>query len=294
MKKFHVFSALLALAAFAMLAGPALADIVPVGSLLFEDTFNSAATGSDVFNVNYDINSPTRVSGPLAGQVSYDQTNADALMAVDGPSEMFQLTGTSVDYGTIGRVGLTKDFNGALALGGFTVCAKVNPVLGYAGIGVGHNGSAYSDIADLLNGTTPITAAPGIYANVLNSGIFAVSAGVFAAEAGNQWHSHFAADAGYADFVDLTMVFTDATDNNPFNGSGIITANVYVNGTLIDTATGPDLAHNYISLQASAASGVGLYQDLRIYGNASAAPEPGTLALLAGAAGFAFVWFRRR
>jgi hypothetical protein len=295
MRKVHVFSVLLALAAVAMLAGPALADVTPVGSLLFEDTFNTSATGSNVFNANYDINSSTRVFGPLAGQVSYDQTNAKALLAVDGPNKEFQLTGTSVDYSTIGRVALTKDFNGALALGGLTVSVKVNPVLGYAGIGVGHNGSAYSYIADLLNGTTPISAAPGFYGNVFNAGIFSVSTGVFAGDnTGNQWYSHFTTTSGYADFVDLTMVFTDATDNNPFNGSGTITANVYVGGTLIETATGPDFAHNYISLQAAAAGGVCLYQDLRIYGNAAAAPEPGTLALLAAAAGFACVWFRRR
>ena len=112
--------------------------------------------------------------------------------------------------------------------------------------------------------------------------------------AGTQWYSNLVMGTVSADFVDVAMVFTDDTDNNPFNGSGTITAKVYVNGTLVDTATGPDFAHNYISLQGTTVGGVAMFQDLRIYGNAAAVPEPGTLALLAAAAGFAFVWFRRR
>ena len=60
MKKFHVFSVLLALAAFAMLAGPASAEFIPVGDLLFQDTYNCTAT--NVFDLNANINSPTRVT----------------------------------------------------------------------------------------------------------------------------------------------------------------------------------------------------------------------------------------
>ncbi len=73
MKKFHVLEALLAMAAFAMLAGPALAAFTPVGSLLFEDTYNYGDTWNG--DVNYGINAPSRVFGPLAGQVTYDQAN---------------------------------------------------------------------------------------------------------------------------------------------------------------------------------------------------------------------------
>jgi hypothetical protein len=289
MKRPHLFSALLAMAAFVMLTSFASAEFIPVGSLLFQDAYSIAPV---TFDINSEINSPTRTYGPLAGHVSYDQANAIALMAIDGPNQILQVTGTSVSFGTIGRVGLTQDFNNDLALGGFTVCAKINPMNGYGGIGVGHNGSTADSIGDLLNATTPPGDVPGFYGNVFAN--FGVSTGVFgSAGMGSLWYSHLPAGSPYGGFVDLAMVFTDDTDNNPFNGSGTITAKVYVEGILVDTATGPDFAHNYISLQGAADGTVAEFQNLRIYGNAAAVPEPGTLVLLAAAAGFAFVWLRR-
>ena len=138
MKKFHVFSALLALAAFAMLAGPAFAEFTPVGALLFQDTYNYTGIADDL---NVDINSPSRVAGPLAGQVSYDTANMVGLKDIDGPNLKMDLSqGGSMDSRAC--VGLTKDFNDDLALGGLTVCATVNPRGGVVTIGVGHNGSS--------------------------------------------------------------------------------------------------------------------------------------------------------
>lgn len=289
MKKFPVLSGLLALAAFAMLAGPALADFVPVGTLLFEDNFSSATT----FALNNNITSPARVSGPLAGQVSYDVAGKVGLEALQ--DSCLQVTGTDALFSSTGRLGLTKDFNNDLALGGFTIVANIYPGTAFGGIGAGQNGSSFSYIADLLNAnaeTNPITQ-PGFYACLLN--LWGVSNTDFGYGAGGaQWWSNVAYGASYTNFDQVAMVFTDAGDNNPFNGSGTITAKVYIDGTLVDTATGPDFAHNFISFQGTTEGGVAMFQDLRIYGNAAAAPEPGTLALLAAAAGIACVWFRRR
>jgi hypothetical protein len=293
MRRFHLFSALLALAAFAAMAGAAFAEFTPVGSLLFEDTYNYGEQWS--YDINYGIDSPSRVAGPLAGQVSYDQANSAGVMDIDGPNLKSDLSDGG--YGaTTARVVLNKDFNNGLALGGLTVCAKVLARLGagktdYAGIGVGHSGSSAANVGDLFGDWAVV---PGFYFNTFAYGnIYGLSTSAFASNGTAQWFSNFGLGAGNADFVELQMVFTDATDSNPFNGSGIIDATLYVNGALLATGSGPDFAHNYISFQTNTGA-YSSFQDLRIYGNAAAAPEPGTLALLAAAAGFAFVWFRRR
>jgi hypothetical protein len=281
---------LLALAAFAMLAGPAFAQVVPVGDLLFQDTYNYTEVSLDL---NVDINSPSRVAGPLAGQVSYDMDNMVGLKDIDGPNLKLDLSqGGNPDL--TARVGLTKDFNNDLALGGLTVIATVDSRGGFAGIGVGHSGSSASNIGDLY--TNPgWDAVPGFYGNVFDGSIAGLSTTTFASNGVAQWFSNLNfAGGGYGDnYVELGLVFTDAGDNNPFNGSGTITAKMYVNGNLITTAEGPDFAHNYLSYQ-TATSQYTSFQNLRVYGNAAAVPEPGVLTLLAAAAGFAFVCFRRR
>jgi hypothetical protein len=302
MKKFHVFSAMLALAAFAMLAGPALAgNVVPVGSLLFEDNFSYPGEIIDgtLVSVNGDLNvnitSASRVSGPLAGLVSYDTANMAGAKDIDGLVPKLDLS-TGGDPSYAGRVGLSMDFNNSLALGGFTVVANVIPRGTYAGIGVGHNGSSAANIGDLLAGNWADVA--GLYSNVFAAGTglsvtsFASDGAAQPAQPSDIWFNYLGFGAGYSDFVELALVCTD-TDNNPFDGSGTITVQEYVNGDLVATATGPDFAHNFLSFQMGGDSYVS-YQDLRVYGNAAAVPEPGALALLAAAAGFAFVWFRRR
>ncbi|MBN1394342.1 MAG: PEP-CTERM sorting domain-containing protein [Pirellulales bacterium] len=288
MKKLRVLSALLALAAIAVPAGPALADFVPVGSLLFQDTYNYTEVSLDL-NVN--INSPSRVSGPLAGQVAYDQDNMVGAKDIDGPNQKLDLSDGGAGV-TTGRVGLTKDFNNELALGGMTVCATVNPRGGYAGIGVGHNGSTAADIGD--NWDVNFYLVPGLYFDAFDGVTVAADLATtrFASDGTAAWLSDLTDySGGYSDFVELAMVFTDQTDNNPFNGSGTIDVAFYANGELKGTASGPDFAHNYISFQERAWGNYASFKDLRVYGNV---PEPGALTLLAAAAGFAFVWFRRR
>jgi hypothetical protein len=288
MRKLLVLCALLAVAAFAMPAGTALAEFTPVGSLLFQDTYNYTAISGDL-NVN--ITSPSRVSGPLAGQVAYDTANLVGSKDVDGPNQKMDLS----DGGAFTHracVGLTKDFNNNLALGGFTVVADVNPRGGIAEMGVGHNSSAASAIGDTFWDAAGYFAHPGFYANVFDGNLgYGVSTTAFGGNGTSAWPPYFGLGSGYgANFVQLALVCTDATDNNPFNGSGTITIKMYVNGSLITTATGPDFAHNFIAFQADTTNYTSV-SNLRIYGNV---PEPGTLVLLASAAGLAFVWFRRR
>lgn len=285
MRRFPVYRALLAVAALAALTGTALADFSPVGSLLFRDTFNYGTEWT--YDVNYGIDSPSRVSGPLARQVSYDQVSSIGVTDIDGPNQKFDMSDGWVGA-TTARIGLTKDFNGALAQGGMTVCVKVLPWAGYAGIGAGHSGSAYTDVGDLFGEWLNV---PGFYFNAFAAGS-GLNASAFASDGSAQWFSKIDLGPGYGNFVDLAMVFTDV-DNNPFNGSGTITANLYVDGTWLASATGPDFAHNYLSFQTNTTM-MSSYKDLRVYGNASAVPEPGTLALLGVAIGAAVVWFRRR
>jgi hypothetical protein len=291
MKRFLLLATLLVLAAFAMPASSAFAELVPVGDLLFRDTYNY---GDAPFgDVNTGINDPGRVSGPLAGQVAYDQANSAGGMDIDGPNDKFDLS----DYGagvTTARLGLTKDFNNELALGGLTVCAKVLARAGYAGIGAGHSGSSASSIGDLFAANW--ASVPGFYFNAFaTDNVYGLNTSAFGSDGTNALTvspSNFTLGAGYGDYVELGIVFTD-TDNNPFNGSGTLTAAMYIDGTLVGTATGPDLAHNFISFQTNTTN-YNSFQDLRVYGNAAAVPEPSVLALLASAAGLAFVWFRRR
>ncbi len=293
MKKFHVIIALLAVAAFAMLTGPALAELVPVGTLLFQDTYNYTGVDGDL---NVDINSPTRVAGPLAGQVSYDTDNMVGLRDIDGPNQKMDLS-QGGSMASRACVGLTKDFNNDLALGGLTVCATIDPRGGVVTIGAGHISSLPSDIGDTyLDGANYFTH-PGFYANVFDGVTIApdLATTAFGADGTAQWFSNFDFTSGvFGDsYVDLAVVFTDPVDNNPFNGSGTIIAQMYIGDTLVCTSTpGPDFAHNYLSVQTVTSQYTSI-KNFRVYGNAAAVPEPGTLALLV-AAGLGFVWFRRR
>jgi hypothetical protein len=191
------------LLAFAMLAGPAAAEFTPVVSLLFEDNFSYSGGVSTDLNVN--INSASRVSGLLAGQVSYDTANMAGLKDIDGDNQKMDLSDGGAGTSSA-CVGLTKNFNNDLAIGGLTVLATVNPRGDVVTISDGNNSSSPADIGD-----------------------------------------------------------------------------TYLDG-----------ANNYIGIQAVSSGSYASVKDLRVYNNAVATPEPGTLALLAGAAGFAFVWFRRR
>jgi hypothetical protein len=294
MKKFHVFCALLALTTVAVLSNAAFAEIIPVGDLLFQDTYNYGAVDVDL---NVDINSPTRVTGPLAGQVAYDTANMVGLKDIDGPNLKMDLS-QGGSMASRACVGLTKDFNNDLALGGLTVCATINPRGGVITIGAGHISSSPSDIGDTyLDGLNYFNHA-GFYANVFDGSTIAanLASTTFGADGSAQWFSNFDFTSGvFGDsYVDLSVVFTDTTDNNPFNGSGTIVAKMYIGDTLVCTSTpGPDFAHNYLSIQTVTSQYTSI-KNLRVYGNTAAVPEPGTLALLAAAAGFGFVWFRRR
>ncbi len=87
-------------------------------------------------------------------------------MDIDGPNQKLDLSDGGAGAITA-RLGLTKDFNNDLAIGGLTVCVKVNPRGGYAGIGAGQSGSAYSDIGDTYLDANWF-AVPGFYLNAFD------------------------------------------------------------------------------------------------------------------------------
>jgi hypothetical protein len=290
MKKFYGICAVVALAV-AALSNPAFAEFIPVGELLFQDTYNYTGIAEDL---NVDINSPTRVAGPLAGEVAYDTANMVGLKDIDGPNQKMDLSQGGF-MGARACVGLTKDFNNDLALGGLTVCATINPRGGVVTIGAGHVSSLPADIGDTYLDGLNYFNHPGFYANVFDGVTIApnLATTAFGADGAVQWFSNFDFTSGvFGDsYVDLAVVFTDPVDNNPFNGSGTIVAQMYLGDTLVCTSTpGPDFAHNYLSVQTVTGQYTSI-KNLRVYGNA--VPEPGALALLAAAAGLGFVWFRR-
>ena len=222
--------------------------------------------------------------------MAYDTDNMLGLRDLNGASTLEISQGG--DLWTRFCVGLTKDFNGSLAQGGLVVVANVFPRNGFVNLDVGHISSAAADVADTwLDGNW--YTHPGFYGCVFDGVTIplaeTLSAAAFGTDGTTAWPANLAYDGGYSDYVEVALVCTDTTDNNPFNGSGTIQVDMYVNGGLFSSTQGPDFAHNYIAIGGNSAQYASI-QDLRVY----QIPEPGTLALLAAAAGFAFVWFRRR
>jgi hypothetical protein len=291
MKKLHVFRALFALAAVAVLTNSALAGyVVPAdANLLFADNFYYA--GGVSLDLNAGIDSSDRISGSLAGQVSYDTANMVGNKDIDGLNNKIDLSDGGLGASRA-CVGLTKDFNNDLAQGGLIVMATLCPRGGVNTLSVGNTGSAPASIGDTYLDGANYYKYPGFYGCVFDGVTIAANLGVtaFLADGTAQNFSDFIWNGGYNDYAEVALVCTDAEDHNPFNGSGTLTVDMYVNGTFITSGSAPDLAHNYIGIQAVAYGTYASVKDVRVYQT----PEPGTLALLAAAAGLACVWFRRR
>jgi hypothetical protein len=277
-------------AIFAAYALPAAADTVPVvGSLLFSDNFNTTGASSDL---NTEITSSARVAGPLAGLISYDTANEAGSFLLDGSA-----LNMSGGEGMYGRVGLNYNFNNGVAEGGMKISYD------YRGDGTFDIGFLYtacdsSNIPEFASGDNYNTwmMRGEVWAdsqNWLFYGNYTTDIAHGYAVAGNTGVSY--SDAlHHAD-----IVITDTVDGNPFNGSGLINFDYYIDGTLITSSNAalliPDYANNYIGLQVQNGESTDNhhFENLQIYGNAAAVPEPGTLVLLV-LGGMAFAWFRLR
>jgi hypothetical protein len=252
--------AIIAIAIGATLVAPVEAQVPNQGGLLFSDNFNTTTPGTDI---NADIFSPTRVSGPLAGTVSYDTTNALGTLGLDG---------SRLTLADSGRIGLNQNFTGNMALGGMKISYDFQGLsadASWAGILFGADssalpawGAADANFAAVLQfdttlagvnwytGTHCLNDTNGIQYQFKNTGV-------------NFNDAMHHVDVILADMVDGTFA----------NGAGIFAVEYYIDGKCVmsswDQTDGADYVNNYLGfLQAAAGAGDGFaFDNLKIYGN---------------------------
>ena len=249
--------AFVAIAIGAALAAQAQTDAPNVGSLLFGDNFTSSPSS----DINAGINSPTRTSGPLAGQISYDTANAMGNFSMDGGA--VNLSGEPIIYP---RVGLNYNFNGNLASGGLKISydVKGNQSIDIDFLYTALDSSAVPEFPNNSNFNAWMTRGQ-IYADSQNWLYYGNNAGAgLYAVAGNT-------GAVFNDALHhMDIIATDATDAEPFNGAGTIQLDYYIDGAYISSYTGNDYANNYIGLehQNYFSPTSSQFDNLQIYGNA--------------------------
>ncbi len=254
--------ALVALVAGAVLVAPVEAQVPSQGGLLFSDNFTTSTPGSDV---NADIYSPTRVSGPLAGFVIYDTANATGTLGLDG---------TGLTIADSGRIGLNYDFYYDLALGGMKISYDFQGIVGsgetvdWVGLFTGCDTSVMPDWADEnsnWNAFLQFSNYPPVNWYVGSRSLNDTN--------GVQYQSGSTGAAFNDTMHHVDVLISDMVDGNPFNNYGVVLFDYYIDGNFIATTwdewDNADMSNNYIGfLMSSATPGANFtYDNLQIYGN---------------------------
>jgi hypothetical protein len=255
------------LAAGAAFIAPVNADAPSVGGLLFGDNFTIQSPPSG--SINTDITWSGRVSGPLAGVISYDLVNAVGTQTMDGSA--FRMVDS---VGNFPRVGLDYNFNGNVAAGGLKISYDIQCNAGSYDWGALYTGCDSATIPQFADGTnwnawimrsTHYWEYPAgtwneqnwlYYGNNAGAGVYA-AAGSTGVDFNDKLHH-------------VDIVASDATDSRPFNGSGTIQLDYYVDGSYVTSYTDVDYFSNYIGLQAQTAvdpNSPFTYDNLQVYGN---------------------------
>ena len=283
-KCFRFVGVVLAAAVFAAIAGVARAD-----TLLFQDTFNNVTDadtyGAPGYGVNEELNQTYRQTGTYAN-TAYTQ----------GAGAYFREVNNTTLPGAAGKLAMTQsgwvspnhNFNGTDAAGGLKVSFDLLPGADAAASTVAVTVGANSGGSWLPNQGLSLAFIRSYSGYNFNGDVhYYVNGG-----AEN--------DAHYTDtptvWHNVTLLFTDSVDNKPFNGSGDLHVQGFMDGSTTSFMTaglGMDVANNYITLfGGSSAASWSLFDNLTV----SQVPEPGVLLLLAtGLIGLlAYAWRKRK
>jgi hypothetical protein len=239
----------------------ATAQVPNQGGLLFSDNFTTSTPGADI---NADINSSTRVGGPLAGLISYDSANAVGTITLDGSH--LNLASDNA------RIGLNKNFNGALALGGMKISYDFQGSGGTTDWGAFYSGCDSSAIPAFNTG------------NNWNAWI------TFNNYPVNNWYAFGASNGGASQYITGTtgvafndtmhhadIVISDMVDGAPFDGSSykVVLYDYYIDGKFVastwDNTDIQDMPNNFLGfLMSNPTVGASFnFTNLKVYGNTS-------------------------
>jgi hypothetical protein len=278
---------------------PASADLIDGRTLLFQDNFTAAAQEG----INDGL--AGRQSGLLvdaSGAISYAPAGWYAgFLATDGVSGTSATHPNTLAMPSATVAALDRNLNGGLARGGMVVQFLLDPKIGnYASFSLCMNDSlsinspgagGYAGWPDLIDGGNPL---PRVTVGFLGDPTYGNLLGLWGPDFAGGFSGWSAVPVSLQDgkLHQITVVCTDPTDNNPFDGVGGTNLAFYVDGNHVTDFSkgGGGYANNFIAPGNYVWAGqFAEYGNLQVYG----APEPGMIAML-GMAGALIAWFKFR
>ena len=233
--------AILTLLLLALSGAPAMAN-----TLLFQDTFNNTQVadyywiaGDTLCGLNQELSS--RQTGLYANTTYASSGGGQGSLGVNHPThwELYGNGGVPGDLymanGATVKVSPNHDFSGTDSAGGLDVSFD---------LGVHQGPGTYAVTVSF--GSSSALGTPELNLVLNNDGsLSGTTSGTWLGSAVTAWHH-------------IDLKFTDATDGNPFDGSGTPVVNGYVDSSptpFLTYSVGTSFAHNYITVGSAAPGG---------------------------------------